>query len=221
MKTALRHIISKTYKPLLVRYLGKAREFQHKDIRLRVAPEVFHPGLFFSTRFLLQALGKQTLKGAEFLELGCGSGLIAIYAAKHNARVTATDINPVAISFLEENMERNHVHLTLIESNLFEEIPVQQFDIIAINPPFYKKKPVTYKDHAWYCGEHGEYFSALFKSLNMFMHSKTQVLMVLFEGCDMEMINGFAEKNGFFLKCIETKNNVLEKNFIFKIEKKS
>lgn len=220
MKTALRHIVSKAYKPLLVRYLEKARMFRYKDILLRVAPEVFHPGFFFTTRFLLQAVGKQPLKGTEFLELGCGSGLIAIYAAKQGAGVTATDINPVAIRFLDENMKRNHVHLTLIESNLFEEIPVQQFDIIAINPPFYKKMPLSIKDHAWYCGEHGEYFSSLFKSLNMYIHSKTQVLMVLFEGCDMNMITGFAEKNGFNLACIETKKNLLEKNFIFRIEKK-
>ena len=45
---------------------------------------------------------KLPLHGKIFLELGAGNGLISIYAAKKGAKVTATDINPVAVEFLRD-----------------------------------------------------------------------------------------------------------------------
>jgi hypothetical protein len=39
------------------------------------------------------------------------------------------------------------------------------FDIIVINPPYYKKDPGSYSDYAWNCGSNGEYFKKLFTQL--------------------------------------------------------
>ena len=219
MKTVLKHIVEHTYKPLLTKYLSKTRMYRYKDIRLEIPTQVFHPGFFFSTQLLLQYISKFPLQDKSFLELGCGSGLISILAAKKGARVTATDINPVAIDFLEKNARQNKVKMEIIESDLFRDIPLQQFDIIAINPPYYKKQPLLPQDHAWYCGENGEYFESMFNSVGDYINKGTTILMVLFDGCDMEMINGFAAKKGFLLTCVHSKQNLLEKNFIYKIEK--
>src|SRR5262249_19238283 len=152
-KTAFKNIVAHTYKPLLAKYLSKKRIYHYKDIRLEIPPEVFHPGFFFSTRLLLNYIKQMPLKERSFLEIGCGSGLISIYAAKKGAKVTATDINTVAIESLKKNSSKNNIELSVIESDLFQNIPVRQFDIVAINPPYYKKKPVTEIDYAWYCGE--------------------------------------------------------------------
>ncbi|MGC4100710.1 methyltransferase [Ferruginibacter sp.] len=219
MNTVFKHIVARTYRPLLVKYLSKARIYRYKGIRLVIPPEVFHPGFFFSTQILLQYINTLQLKEKKFLELGCGSGLIAVSAAKQQAKVTATDINSIAVEALKKNSWQNKVVLQVIESDLFTAIPPQQFDIIAINPPYYKKQPHTAKDHAWYCGEKGEYFAALFNSLAAYMHKDSQVLMILFDGADMEMINGFAQKNNFLLHCVYSKKNMLEKNFIYQISK--
>lgn len=219
MNTVIRHIVANTYKPLLVKYLSKTRLYRYKDLRLEIPPEVFHPGFFFSTQMLLQYITKLPLHKKEFIELGCGSGLIAMVAAEKGATVTATDINPVAVEFVKKNCLRNNLKLEIFQSDLFDDIPVKQYDIIAINPPYYKKDPVTLRDHAWFCGEHGEYFSRLFESIHRYIHPQTEILMVLFDGCDMEMINGFAATNKFRLTCVQSKQNMLEKNFIYKIEK--
>lgn len=219
MTTALRHIIAHTYKPLLLKYLSKIRIYKFEDIHLEISPQVFHPGFFFSTRLLLKYIKQLPLQGQRFLEPGCGSGLISIYAAKKGATVTASDINPVAIEFLKKNSRKNQVELTIIQSDLFQNIPTQQFDIIAINPPYYKKQPQTFRDYAWYCGENGEYFKNLFTELNNYTHPGSEIFMVLFEGCDIELIANLAAQNKFNLQCVHTKQNMLEKNFIFKIEK--
>jgi release factor glutamine methyltransferase len=221
MKAAIKHIVAHTYKPWLEKYLSIPRIYRHDDIRLLISPEVFHPGFFFTTKVLLNYIEKLPLQGKSLLELGCGSGLIAISAARKGAIVTATDINSTAIGFLEKNAEENGANIRLVLSDLFQNIPPQQFDIIAINPPFYKKQPLTEKEYAWFCGENGEYFDHLFMSIGSYIHSESEVLMVLFEGCDIEMIENQAAQNGFNLQCVQTKKNLLEKNFIYKIEKNS
>lgn len=186
---------------------------------LEVPPQVFHPGFFFSSQLLLEYVSRLNLRGSSFLEPGAGSGLISFYAAQDGARVTATDINPVAIEYLLKNSEKNNVDIRVIHSDLFDCIPKEQFDIIAINPPFYRKDPETWKDHAWYCGKNGEYFSELFNDLSHYIHKDSITLMVLCDGCDLKMIRASAERNNFSLNLVLTKQNILEKNFIHKIEK--
>ena len=220
MKNVIKHIVAHTYKPLLEKYLSKTRSYQYEDIRLEIAPEVFHPGFFFSTQVLLNYVKKLPLEDKVFLEPGCGSGLISIYAAKKGAVVTASDINKTALEILAKNSRLNNTAMTIIESDVFRDIPGQLFDIIAINPPYYKKRVRTITDYAWHCGENGEFFTSFFRDLDRYMHPQTHVCMVLFEGCDMEMIRERASQNDFELQCVHTHENLLEKNFVFKITRK-
>ncbi|MBS1597814.1 MAG: methyltransferase [Bacteroidetes bacterium] len=217
MNKLLKYFVARTYKPLLVRYLSKTRTYVYKDIVLSIPREVFHPGFFFSTKLLLRYISQLPLKQKSFLELGAGSGLISIFAAKKEAIVTATDINPVAIEFLEINRQFNHVDVEIIHADLFDQVPVKEFDIIAINPPYYKKKPASYAEYAWCCGEHGEYFDRLFKRLRKYMHDRSSVLMILCDGCDIDMIHSMADLEQFDMNCVFEKKNLLENNFIFKI----
>ncbi len=217
MREVIKYFASRTYKPLLTRYLSKKRVFRQNGFTLEIPAGVFHPGFFFSTRILLSFLKKLPLKGKSFLELGAGSGLISMHAVEAGAIVTASDINPIAIDFLEKNSISNGLEFSIIESDLFTQIPAQQFDIIAINPPYYKKNPVSNADHAWYCGENGEYFQRLFDQLGSYMHHSTEVFMILCDGCDLELIKKMAEQKKFNLELIHVKKTIIEKNFIMKI----
>ena len=217
MRKALKHIIAYTYRPVLARYLTKKRIYRYKNIILEIPPGVFHPGFFFSTQLLLQCIAGFTLQGVKILELGAGSGLISIFAAKKGAKVTATDINPVAVEFLKKNCEKNRVEFEIIQSDLFGDIPSQQFHIIAINPPFYKKKQETINDFAWYCGENGEYFQKLFNGLRGYIYHNSIVLMVLSEECDINMIERIASGKGFALQKIITKKAIWEYLYIYKV----
>ncbi len=51
-------------------YLRKPREFNYGTIKLIVAPGVFHPGFFFSTRYVLEFLNKQNLARTKIFRSG-------------------------------------------------------------------------------------------------------------------------------------------------------
>lgn len=220
MKQTFKYLTTRLYKPLLVKYLSAPRTYTYKGIRLIIPPAVFHPGFFFSTRLLLRCITTLPLKNKLLLEPGAGSGLISLVAARQGAVVTATDINPVAIDFLETNRQHNRLTISIIYSDLFIKIPQQAFDIIAINPPYYKKQPRTAADYAWYCGAQGEYFQKLFSGLVNYVHAQSEVLMVLCDGCDIAMIHDIARQHGFMLNCIKTKKNWIETNYVFKVVKR-
>jgi len=211
-------MVATAYKPLLEKYLSRTRTYTYKHIRLQIPPQVFHPGFFYSTQMLLKYISHISLQQRKVLELGAGSGLIAIYAAQKGAYVTATDINTIAIEYMESNMQYNKVELSIIHSDLFHMLPQQTFDMIIINPPYYKKNPVTEADYAWYCGEQGEYFQQLFKNLNDYIHTASDIVMTLCDACDLNMITTFAAQYDFQMECIYTQRNLLEKNFIYKIQ---
>src|SRR4051812_3303883 len=107
MRSLVKYIVGRTYKPLLVKYLSKTRTYSWKGITLQIPPEVFHPGFFTSTKILLHFIKHKKFKGNSVLELGAGSGLISIYTAKKGAIVSATDINTVAINILKKNAALN------------------------------------------------------------------------------------------------------------------
>ncbi|MDB5253488.1 MAG: hypothetical protein JWP27_2657 [Flaviaesturariibacter sp.] len=217
MQRIVRYLVARTYKPLLVRYLSRTRTYAYRGITVEVPPDVFHPGCFFSTRFLLRYLDRINVAGKTFLELGAGSGLISLAAYRRGATVMATDINPVAIEFLQRNADLNHASLVIRRADLFTGIEKQSFDIIAINPPYYRKDPTTHLDHAWYCGAGGTFFARLFAQIGPYLHAHSVVLMVLCDGCDLHMINGFAIENGLSMKLLHQRMNLVETNSIFQI----
>lgn len=218
MKKLVRYIVGNTYKPVLQKYLSKERLFQYKGLNLRIHPHVFHPGFFYSTKLLLAQVLQYPLAGKTLLEPGAGSGLISMMAARAGAIVTATDINATAIDYLHQNSATNIVPLNIIQSNLFEQIPAKAYDIVAINPPYYKKDPAAEAEYAWYCGTHGSYFQRLFANLAAYIHPKSVVLMICCDGCDMDMITAYAKQYDFVPELLQTHRNWIETNFIYNIK---
>lgn len=217
MRRIIKGIVNRTWKPLVKNYLEKPRVFTYKKISVDVPPGVFHPGFFFSTKLMISFLEKIELSGKNVLEMGSGSGLISIYMAKRNASVTACDIAPAAETATRRNAERNQVRITSVQSDLFASVPPQKFDTIVVNPPYYKKNPASAEEMAWYCGENLGYFHRFFQQAKTFMHSGSNILMVLSDECDIEGISEIAnEKRLSFIQVFE-KKTAWETGFIFNI----
>jgi release factor glutamine methyltransferase len=215
----MRNFIKKITHPFLKlglkMYYFKPRNFCYDGICIKVHPDVFPPHLTLSTTVLLDFVKEKDLNNKTFLELGCGSGIISLFAAKKGAKVTATDINSTALEFLSENAKKNHLEVEIIQSDLFEALTDRTFDCIVINPPYYPKKPKNIKEKAWFCGENFEYFEALFPQLKSYLISSNETFMILSEDCELEKIKAIASKSSIAFTIVLEKKVIGEKNYIF------
>lgn len=82
------------------------------------------------------------INAKKILDLCTGSGAIAISLAKYleNIQITALDISKKALDIAKVNSKNNQVQdkITFIESNLFENLGIEKYDIIVSNPPYIK-----------------------------------------------------------------------------------
>lgn len=98
----------------------------------------------FETEILADTAIEQAKKisktgaGLKILDIGTGSGCIAITAARElkDAKITASDISPSALKVAKKNA-KNLNNIEFVESDLFEKIQ-GTFDIIVSNPPYIK-----------------------------------------------------------------------------------
>jgi len=98
---------------------------------------VIEPGMAFgtghheTTRLALLALSEAVRPGMRVLDLGTGSGVLAIAAAKLGARVLAVDTDPVAVAAARKNAKQNRVAIEVREGSL--EAAPGPFDLIVAN----------------------------------------------------------------------------------------
>ena len=107
--------------------------------RLTVRPTVFHPRFFISSERFAEFIGGLDLSGKHVVDIGTGSGILALAAARAGAaRVTATDINPSAALSAVENAHANGLgdRVSALCTNLLSALaPRPLFDVILSSPP--------------------------------------------------------------------------------------
>ncbi len=90
------------------------------------------------------------IKAKKILDLCTGSGAIAVSLAKYvkNSEITAVDISKKALSVAKLNAKSNEVEnqITFVESDLFEKLNKEKYDMIVSNPPYIKKKVIKTLD---------------------------------------------------------------------------
>jgi release factor glutamine methyltransferase len=170
-----------------------------------------------TTTTLLDYIKNLAIAQKAVLELGAGNGLIALWCARAGAQVTASDINPAAIRSIKESAQTNDIELTTILSDLFTDIPVQQFDYIFINPPYFPKNPGDDQERAFFCGENFEYFHALFQQLAAYTHRQSTVLMILTDDCQLEQIATIAQGYDWQWKLTQQSKKMGEQHLIYQL----
>lgn len=96
-------------------------------------PEVYGPRE--DSFFLLDTLAHEQLSGRA-LEIGVGTGVIALNLAHRFHEVVGVDIDPRAVALARENAETNSVtNVYFYFSDLFSSVP-GTFDVIILNPPY-------------------------------------------------------------------------------------
>ena len=75
--------------------------------------------------------------GQSVLEIGTGSGIVAMYASKLTDDITVTDINFDACLLAEKNFKDNGIeNIEILFGNLFEPVKNRKFDVILFNTPY-------------------------------------------------------------------------------------
>jgi release factor glutamine methyltransferase len=193
------------YGPWAVRRIRRRRSWRWNGLTLDVPIGVFHPGLFFSSEVLAAEIERMQLGGRSVLDVGCGTGVLALVAARAGAVVTAIDVNPDAVRTTIANAAANCLTVEVVQSDLFEALPDRRFDLVVVNPPYFAKDPADDAERAWFAGADLGYFERFFAGLGDHMAERPQprsALMVLSEGCDMQTISAAATRHQFRLTVV-------------------
>ena len=127
-------------------------------IPLVVLPDVFNPVLLRTGVFLARNLpspapsaDQQSSAEPRALDVGTGSGIGAIFAARHGYRVIGVDINPDSVRCARINVLLNQLddRIEIRPGDLFAGVADDRFDLVLFNPPFYRGAPADRLDLAW------------------------------------------------------------------------
>jgi len=109
------------------------------DLEFKVNSSVLIPRP--ETEELVRLMLKEDLDGKEILDIGTGSGCIAISLAKNlpNAKVSALDISEEALIVARENAKLNNVDIDFINADIFDYQSDKKYDVIVSNPPYVRE----------------------------------------------------------------------------------
>ena len=200
--------------------LKPSKMFIIDGIKLKVPSGIFHPAPFDSSRILLRAIRKRfkTLDGKSVLDMGTGSGIHAIAASKLGARVIAVDINPKAIETAKYNAELNEMgdSIRFVESDLFENLDDELFDLILFNPPFYQGFPNDIADKAW-IDEGSKTIKRFIEGIPKHLTHKAAVLVIISNRSDISSFMNHCESAGLVVQNIMSKRVFDEVYHVFKM----
>lgn len=88
-------------------------------------------------------------KGGSVLDVGCGTGGVALCILENNKelKVTGIDISERMISDAKQNAEQNGRNIELIKADIFSWKTSRQFDFVVTNPPYFSGTPRSDNAH--------------------------------------------------------------------------
>lgn len=174
--------------------------FNIENVNFIVLPHVYPSQKFRTTKFLLKNL-KSLISGKKVCDMGCGPGIVGLYALKNGAkRVMQVDINPYAVENAIENNKINgfsHSKVQTVLSDCFDNIPFQLFDVIVFNIPFHNDRVEIYDplQRAFYDPN----FDSTEKFLNQvrkYCHDNTEIIIAFSNKGDINVVETIFDLSG-------------------------
>lgn len=182
--------------------------FFYKDIVLGIPDSVYTP----RDDSLLLAEALENEQPCKALDLGCGSGFLAILLAKRGCTVTAADINPAAVAATERNAAINFCQLEVVQSDLFENVK-DAFDLIVFNPPYLPEdEPI---DWQWSGGI--DIIRRFLEEAKGHLNPDGKILFVISTLTSEKETIEAIEKNGYHYKILARKKVPWEELIVFEI----
>ena len=104
----------------------------YQGMQFQTCEKVYQPA---EDTFLL-AENLKVKKTDKVLEIGTGTGIIAILASKITERIIAVDVNKYAVECARKNSKINHSNIDIKLGDLFDPVKDEKFDIILFNTPY-------------------------------------------------------------------------------------
>ena len=126
---------SKVGEKIVVKPIWEEYEAKDEELVVELDPGMaFGTGEHETTRMCIQALEKYVQKDSTVFDVGCGSGILAIAAAKLGAKLAVgVDLDPVAVESAKENVGFNNIdNIEILHGNLIEVIDGKA-DIVVAN----------------------------------------------------------------------------------------
>ncbi|MDR7210771.1 peptide chain release factor N(5)-glutamine methyltransferase [Flavobacterium piscis] len=152
-------LLSELKKEVPIQYLLGKTNFYGLDFEVNENVLIPRPETEELVEWIIAENSKiERLKKLKILDIGTGSGCIAISLAKNipNAKVFAIDVSADALSMAKKNARNNNVEVDFLLQSIFETDDLKQdFDIIVSNPPYVrnlekqeiKKNVLDYEPH--------------------------------------------------------------------------
>lgn len=134
---AFEQLIEKRLTDYPVAYLLGYKEFWSLDLIVMEGVLIPRPETELLVEIALEKI--ETIKAPKILDLGTGSGAIALAIAteRGDASIVASDYSKQALAIAERNAQQNNLHnVSFIRSDWFKQIVNQRFDLIVSNPPY-------------------------------------------------------------------------------------
>ncbi|MCD6222132.1 MAG: methyltransferase [Thermoplasmata archaeon] len=180
-----------------------------------VSEKVFNPKRFYTSELMLANM--QIKEGSIVLDMGTGSGVLAIEAAKKASVVFAADISKEAIKIARENAELNGINnIEFIQSDLFSSLPHIKFDIILFNPPYLDLKPKSIFDYA-ICDYKKRTIKRFLKEAKDYLKENGHIEIAYSSIADPYVVMEYAKNIGWKIEKIAEKKIPGEKLYVFKL----
>lgn len=197
------------------------RETYVAGFRLAVRPTVFHPKFFISSERFAEFIGTLDFTGKRVCEIGTGTGILALAAARSGAaNVVATDINPNASLSANENAYANGLgdRVTGVCMNLMASIaPRPLFDVILSSPPKHAGEPKDLTDRGWHAGPEYRDIKALFDQARDRLKPDGRIYLMLSSDTDLDLFASLIAKAGFSQRKLKEYSLVVESLIIYEL----
>lgn len=189
---------------------------------LIIRPTVFHPRWFITSEFFASFIGRLDLSGKRVADIGTGSGILALAAARAGAAwVTAIDINPSAASTAAENARANGhgERFMAVCSNLLSALaPVALFDVIISSPPSFPGEPRDIADRAWHAGPNYRDVIPLFDQARERLAPGGRVYLLVSSDSDLDLFRALMVRARFQARLVAERSILIESLIIYEFE---
>jgi release factor glutamine methyltransferase len=171
--------------------------------------------------YLLCDASDEFAKG-NVLEVGCGSGFIAVELAKKGLNVSAVDINPYAIKETLRLAESENVVVDCFVSDLFENV-TDEYDSIIFNPPYLpedEREPNDLIKIATTGGSQGyEVINRFLEDARHYLKQGGIILLLFSSLTDKKMVDDLIGLYGYEKDLIREQKLFFEKLYVYKLSR--